>query len=423
MVQPVDYGAIIRSGQAIVPDYAQQQALQQQMALQESQNRLAQQTQLFKQQETQREVDEDTAYQNDLATYLKTNNPQDLVRLSAKYPKKSEAIKRAFDAQDQVVKDADLRQAASILGYVSNGRADLAAKSLEDRIAKARAAGEPDDPQDMAILEALKSEDPDRIKEAQGLITYQVAAITGVDKFGQTFKDISGDEKLSPFMREYNDRVKQFGQANADAWAQTQDAKERALIVPGKGIYDASTVFGGGGDVTEGGGPTSSDGAAPPTSAAPSDIYSITETIESGGNPNAVSPKGARGPMQTMPGTLRDPGFGVTPARDNSVPEMRRVGREYIDAMRGKYNGDMRKAWAAYNWGPGNLDEAIAKHGENGWFAKAPKETRNYVRKAMSMLTKADKASAPVKVTSVQQASALPPGTLYMRPDGKVMKR
>lgn len=30
--------------------------------------------------------------------------------------------------------------------------------------------------------------------------------------------------------------------------------------------------------------------------------------------------------MQTMPGTLMAPGFGVIPARDNSVAEQRRVG-------------------------------------------------------------------------------------------------
>lgn len=40
--------------------------------------------------------------------------------------------------------------------------------------------------------------------------------------------------------------------------------------------------------------------------------------------------------------------------------------------------GTWQKALAAYNWGPGNLREAIKTYGAN-WFANAPTETKNYV--------------------------------------------
>lgn len=100
---------------------------------------------------------------------------------------------------------------------------------------------------------------------------------------------------------------------------------------------------------------------------------------ESRGNPNAVSPKGAMGTMQTMPGTLRDPGYGVAPAADGSPQEMERVGTDYLRAMTGKYGpiGGL----AAYNWGPGNWERALQAAGGDPQRAlqMAPQETQQYV--------------------------------------------
>lgn len=124
---------------------------------------------------------------------------------------------------------------------------------------------------------------------------------------------------------------------------------------------------------------------APSTQAALGTMRAITMASESGGNPNAVSVKGAVGTMQTMPGTLRDPGFGVRAAQNNSPAELERVGNDYLAAMMERYGNDPAKAWAAYNWGPGNLDKAMAEHGAN-WLAHAPAETRNYVARNMAQL-------------------------------------
>src|ERR1043165_9600191 len=78
------------------------------------------------------------------------------------------------------------------------------------------------------------------------------------------------------------------------------------------------------------------DAASQAQAAMPGPLASAVMAQESGGNPFLVSPKGAMGAMQTMPGTLRDPGYGVTPARDNSPAEMERVGKEYLAAMTGR---------------------------------------------------------------------------------------
>lgn len=98
-----------------------------------------------------------------------------------------------------------------------------------------------------------------------------------------------------------------------------------------------------------------------------------------------VSPVGARGRMQVMPGTNTDPGFGVRPAQNDSPEERARVGRDYLAAMMQRYGNDPAKAWAAYNAGPGALDAAIAEHGSN-WLDHMPQETRDYVRRSMAAL-------------------------------------
>lgn len=105
----------------------------------------------------------------------------------------------------------------------------------------------------------------------------------------------------------------------------------------------------------------------------------ITMMSESGGNPNAVSPKGARGLMQVMPETARNPGFGIRGSNGSQQDDVR-VGRQYREAMQNKYGGDLAKMWGAYNAGPGRIDNLISQYGEN-WLRYAPAETRAYVAK------------------------------------------
>ena len=120
--------------------------------------------------------------------------------------------------------------------------------------------------------------------------------------------------------------------------------------------------------------------------------------VESRGNPNAVSPKGARGTMQTMPETLLDPGYGVQPARDQSPAELERVGKDYLAAMLKQY-GDPKLALAAYNWGPGNVDKALKRHGGNAdaVIANSNPETRAYVPAVLGQLGQVAQAPSPMQ--------------------------
>jgi soluble lytic murein transglycosylase-like protein len=89
-----------------------------------------------------------------------------------------------------------------------------------------------------------------------------------------------------------------------------------------------------------------------------------------------TSPKGAQGEMQVMPGTSRDPGYGVKAARDGSPDELARVGRDYASALLERY-GDPKLAAIAYNMGPGATDKWLAAGADP---SKLPKETQGYVK-------------------------------------------
>ncbi len=87
---------------------------------------------------------------------------------------------------------------------------------------------------------------------------------------------------------------------------------------------------------------------------------------ESGYRPDAVSPKGALGPMQLMPSTAR--GLGANPM----VPEQNvDAGTRYLRDLLLKYGSHTYQALAAYNAGPGAVDKY---HGVPPY-----RETQNYI--------------------------------------------
>jgi soluble lytic murein transglycosylase-like protein len=140
--------------------------------------------------------------------------------------------------------------------------------------------------------------------------------------------------------------------------------------------------------------------------------------VESNYNPHAVSPVGAQGLMQLMPGTARQ--LGVRNAFD--AEENIRAGVKHLRDLQDQYKDD-RLALAAYNAGAG----AVKKY---GWIPPY-RETQDYVYKVGKKYGDARKALAanPIQTAaaSPQPEVAQPPQhrpiEVFTDPEGRIHMR
>jgi len=119
-------------------------------------------------------------------------------------------------------------------------------------------------------------------------------------------------------------------------------------------------------------------------------VRAVIET-ESGGNPSAVSRKGAVGLMQLMPTTALELGVKNMYSAEQNLE----AGVRYLHTLLDRYAGDLDKALAAYNAGAGAVDRAggVPKY----------RETRDYVKKVTNSYYAAD-AGKPLSAMSAPRS-------------------
>jgi hypothetical protein len=148
---------------------------------------------------------------------------------------------------------------------------------------------------------------------------------------------------------------------------------------------------------------------------ARNDNYSRMIQAESGGRqfaPNGqilTSPKGALGMAQIMPATAANPGYGVRPATPEEIatPEGNRAfGERYYQGLLQHFGGDQQKATAAYNAGPGRVQQNVQNNQGQLNVAQLPQETQTYLNRVAP-------TGAPIApVAPTQMATAPQPNFL-----------
>lgn len=157
------------------------------------------------------------------------------------------------------------------------------------------------------------------------------------------------------------------------------------------------------------------------TDGTPGDNSLIPYIIqqESGGDPTAVSPKGAQGLMQLMPDTAKEMaqelGVPYDEARLKRDPNYNMaLGTRYLNKMLGRYSNNKALALAAYNAGPGAVDEWLKTNGDprtgevstEDWVQKIPyKETRNYTETIIGKYANGSGEPASVKYANGRKAA------------------
>jgi Transglycosylase SLT domain len=147
----------------------------------------------------------------------------------------------------------------------------------------------------------------------------------------------------------------------------------------------------------------------------PGMVLRLAQT-ESNLNPNAVSPAGAKGVMQLLDSTAA--ALGVSNPFDPT--QNISAGVRYLAQLISQF-GDLVEGVAAYNWGPGNVSNAVARYGAD-WLGHAPAETQNYVQRILGVTPPPpDTSTPPVTIDAATgqvipdttDVTALPPAIAY----------
>jgi len=144
------------------------------------------------------------------------------------------------------------------------------------------------------------------------------------------------------------------------------------------------------------------------------DLVRSVIKAESGFNPRAVSPKGAQGLMQLMPGTASQLGVKDAFAPGENVEG----GTRYLRDLLVLYNNDMAKALAAYNAGPQRVTQynGVPPYRETHAYVARVIKDFNRTKLAAGAAAKRNRKAATGTTPKKQRTAETKPQTKSQKP-------
>lgn len=197
-----DFGAIMRSGAALVPDYAAISAQRQQLGIQKmnAKTQANQEARMLAGQE--REVARQSGFEEAFTNWIENDGSLNgIQRLRAAFPEYHAQVQKTLETQDEASRTANRTQLGQAFGALANDRIDLAREIIVKRREADLKAGLDTRDED-ALLEMVDSDDPQQHRRARSMIGYELANTLGEAHFSAGLDRLLDTTKL-PDAEEY----------------------------------------------------------------------------------------------------------------------------------------------------------------------------------------------------------------------------
>lgn len=182
------------------------------------------------------------------------------------------------------------------------------------------------------------------------------------------------DPALASKVRDYLENPSKQGENQQSMWAAIRQAAAKNpkvdQLVKDLGV-NAGTVATGGKSPALG---VAGFSALESSYKLPSGTLDRLWLAESSRGKNMMSPAGAQGHFGFMGDTAKR--FGLKDPYD--LNQSSQAAAQYMSYLMKKFDNDLRKSVAAYNWGEGNMAKLVARYGSD-WERHAPAETQREI--------------------------------------------